>query len=59
MLSATSNATQLQVSDPNSSVSKIVKSLVANRRYEEPKIVSFPIDGMRVTGPVSLAGNIE
>jgi hypothetical protein len=34
-----------------------VQRLVANTRYEPPKVVSFPIDSMRVTEPVTLAGN--
>jgi hypothetical protein len=38
-------------------VSPTVQRLVANSRYEPPKIVSFPIDSMRVTEPVTLAGN--
>jgi hypothetical protein len=37
--------------------SATVQSLVARFRYEPPKIVSFPLDGMRVTEPVTLAGN--
>lgn len=38
-------------------VSPAVQRLVANTRYEPPKVVSFPIDSMRVTEPVTLAGN--
>jgi hypothetical protein len=38
-------------------VSPTVQRLVANTRYEPPKVVSFPIDTMRVTEPVTLAGN--
>jgi hypothetical protein len=34
-----------------------VQRLVATARYEPPKVVSFPIDSMRVTEPVTLAGN--
>jgi hypothetical protein len=34
-----------------------VQRLVAQFRYEPPKVVSFPIDSMRVTEPVTLAGN--
>jgi hypothetical protein len=34
-----------------------VQRLVATSRYEPPKLASFPIDGMRVTEPVTLAGN--
>ncbi len=38
-------------------VSATVRRLVANTRYEPPKVVSFPIDSMRMTEPVTLAGN--
>ena len=37
--------------------SATVQRLVATFPYEPPKVVSFPIDGMRVTEPVTLAGN--
>jgi hypothetical protein len=37
--------------------SATVQRLVAKFRYEPPKVVSFPIDSLRVTEPVTLAGN--
>jgi hypothetical protein len=39
------------------SVVKTVQRLGRISRYEPPKVISFPIDGMRVAEPVSLAGN--
>jgi hypothetical protein len=39
------------------SVVKTVQRLGRISRYEPPKVMSFPIDSMRVTEPVSLAGN--
>jgi uncharacterized protein involved in tolerance to divalent cations len=36
---------------------KIVERLGKISKYENPKIVSFPIDGMRVTSPLSASGN--
>jgi hypothetical protein len=41
----------------DASVVKTVQRLGKISRYEPPKVISFPIDGMRVAGPVSLAGN--
>jgi hypothetical protein len=41
----------------DASVVKTVQRLGRISRYEPPKVMSFPIDGMRVTEPVSLAGN--
>jgi len=34
-----------------------IQRLAASARYAPPKVVSFPIDALRVTGPISLAGN--
>jgi len=34
-----------------------VERLVSAAKYAPPKVVSFPIDALRVTGPISLAGN--
>jgi hypothetical protein len=34
-----------------------IKRLVGSSKYAPPKIVSFPIDALKVTGPISLAGN--
>jgi hypothetical protein len=39
------------------SVVKTVQRLGRVSRYEPPKVISFPIDGMRVAEPISLAGN--
>jgi hypothetical protein len=41
----------------DASVVKTVQRLGKISRYEPPKVISFPIDGMRVAEPVSLAGN--
>jgi hypothetical protein len=41
----------------DASVVKTVQRLGKISRYEPPKIISFPLDGVRVAGPVSLAGN--
>ncbi len=41
----------------DASVVKTVQRLGRISRYEPPKVISFPIDGMRVADPVSLAGN--
>jgi hypothetical protein len=41
----------------DASVVKTVQRLGRISRYEPPKVISFPIDGMRVAEPVSLAGN--
>jgi hypothetical protein len=45
------------IADVDSSVVETVQRLGKISRYEPPKVVSFPIDGMRVTGPLSHAGN--
>lgn len=34
-----------------------VARLVASAKYAPPKVVSFPIDALRLTGPISLSGN--
>jgi hypothetical protein len=39
------------------SVVKTVERLGRISRYEPPKVISFPIDGLRVAEAVSLAGN--
>jgi hypothetical protein len=41
----------------DASVVKTVQRLGRISRYEPPKVISFPIDGMRVAEPLSLAGN--
>jgi hypothetical protein len=41
----------------DASVVKTVQRLGKISRYEPPKVISFPIDGVRVAGPVSLSGN--
>lgn len=45
------------IADVDLSVMKTVQRLGKISRYEPPKVVSFPIDGMRVAEPVSHAGN--
>jgi hypothetical protein len=58
-MTQTSTATQdndgLTVDDP--SIYATARRLVAKFRYDPPKVVSFPIDSKRMTGPVTLAGN--
>jgi hypothetical protein len=39
------------------SLVKKVEHLGKISGYEPPKLISFPIDGLRVAGPVSLSGN--
>jgi hypothetical protein len=41
----------------DASVVKTVQRLGKISRYEPPKVISFPIDSMRVAGPVLLACN--
>jgi hypothetical protein len=41
----------------DASVVKTVQRLGKISNYEPPKVISFPIDGLRVAGPVSLSGN--
>lgn len=35
-----------------------IQRLAGSAKYAPPKVVSFPIDALRLTGPISLAGNI-
>jgi len=39
------------------SLVKKVEHLGQISGYEPPKVISFPIDGLRLAGPVSLSGN--
>jgi len=50
-------AQRLEQTPADRPVPAAVQRLVAQFRYEPPKVVSFPIDSMRVTEPVTLAGN--
>lgn len=34
-----------------------VFALASKGRYRKPEVASFPIDGMKVSGPVTMAGN--
>lgn len=45
------------IAEIDSSVAETVQRLGKIARYEPPRVVSFPIDGMRVTEPMSRAGN--
>jgi hypothetical protein len=35
-----------------------IQRLAGSAKYAPPKVISFPIDALRLTGPISLAGNI-
>jgi len=35
----------------------VVRALASKGKYDAPNVVSFPIDGMKISGPITLAGN--
>jgi hypothetical protein len=37
---------------------KKVRTLIAKTSYEAPKVISFPVDGIKGFGAISLSGNI-
>ncbi len=47
----------LDVTDRERGSISAVERLVSCAKYAPPKVVSFPIDAMRLTEPISLAGN--
>jgi hypothetical protein len=53
-----SNAVRVAPSDKTPELSPAARRLVMGAPYAAPKVVSFPIDGLRVSGPVALAGNV-
>lgn len=53
-----SNTVRVATSSKTPELPPAVRRLVMRAPYAAPKIVSFPIDGLRVSGPVALAGNV-
>lgn len=54
---ATAAPSEAMMSDPDRVAVSAVERLVSCAKYAPPKVVSFPIDAVQVTGPISLAGN--
>lgn len=54
---ATAQPDEKMASDPDDASIAAVERLVSCAKYAPPKVVSFSIDTLRMTGPISLAGN--
>jgi hypothetical protein len=61
MMAVNSNAKRIEtVAAPKAAAAPkqdLLRALASKGKYEAPKVVSFPIDGMKVSGPITLAGN--